>query len=141
MAAKNPRKMISVCYEDLLESPQAILETICEFLGIPFDTAMLEYQKVSQTLVSPEELPWKKETMGPLLQGNASKWETELPPREIALIESVYPRAFETGHYERLHPDLPFADRAQVAILGLLGRVATAILRTGTLPSNLFGGR
>lgn len=140
MAAENPEKMISVCYEDLLENPEEVLGTICQFLGLPFDTGMLQYQKVSQRLVSPEELSWKKETMGPLLQGNSTKWETQLPPREIAIIESVYPQAFNTGHYDRRSPQLPFGDRVQVGILGPLGRLAAAILRSGFLRTNRFGG-
>jgi len=60
---------------------------------------MLEYNAAARTIVSGEELPWKKETLGPLLQTNSGKWKTRLPNWQSRLTEITCADAMGVGGY------------------------------------------
>jgi hypothetical protein len=93
--------IIEVIYEDLLTKPDKVLTDICQFLEIGFDPGMLNFQEKAKELVSSDEMSWKKETMGPLLKNNFSKWREELTAEQCDLIEKCCGLAMEKGNYER----------------------------------------
>jgi hypothetical protein len=95
-----------VVYESLIHSPQDELGRLCQWLGVPYEASMLEFASTAKKLVRPEELSWKKETLGPILKDNTEKWRSELSDWEIALSESLstdllaeqgYPRSDRAG--------------------------------------------
>lgn len=55
-------------FEDLVREPQAELERLCSFLGVPYTDAMLRYHETS--------------TYGPIDPGQIGKWRKKLPLRE-----------------------------------------------------------
>lgn len=93
--------IIEVRYEDLLTNPEKVLTDICLFLEIKYDPEMLNFQEKAKELVSSEEMSWKKETMGPLLKTNFSKWREELSTEQCDLIEKCCGLAMKNGNYER----------------------------------------
>lgn len=113
---------LEVRYESLLAAPEAELTRVCEHIGLEFDAAMLDFGETARRLVKGAEMSWKKETLGPLLTGNAEKWRERLEPRQVAFIEAVCTEAFDTLGYERS------AARA--------GHVGHACLRTGIRGAN-----
>ena len=92
---------LEFAYEELIADPVAVLERICGFLDVDFDSSMLDFSGNGEIFVSQEEMQWKKETLGPLLPKNAGKWKLELTPWEAALTERVCGEAFSTMHYEK----------------------------------------
>ena len=78
-----------VVYETLLADPETVLRSLAERIEVPYEEAMLHFGDAAKSLVSDEELAWKRETLGPLLATNAGKWRQELLDWEAALAERV----------------------------------------------------
>ncbi len=91
------RNLIEVKYEELLIEPEKVLADICQFLEIDYDPQMLNFQGKARELVSSDEMSWKKETMGPLLKTNFSKWREELTVEQCDLIEKCCGLAMAKG--------------------------------------------
>jgi hypothetical protein len=106
-----------VIYEDLIAYPERVLRELCADIGMPFDSAMLDFGDAAKKLVSKEEVSWKKETFGPLLSGNKEKWREGLSAREIVLTELCCRQAFRIGGYRLASPSksLSIRDRLWVA--------------------------
>jgi hypothetical protein len=74
-------------YEDLVRSPYPILRDICSFLGVTFDTSMLEYYRHND---EPKEfLQWKAKTLEQLDPDNIGKYKLVLSQEEIARFELI----------------------------------------------------
>lgn len=97
-------RYIEIIYEQLIADPAAILSLICDRLGLAFEPAMLEFSQAARLLVSAEELPWKKETLGPLLSTNSGQWQSQLKPWESRLTELACREAMQVGGYESAPP-------------------------------------
>ncbi len=89
-----------VIYEELIADPERVLRELCANIGLPFDSAMLDFGDAAKKLVSKEEVSWKKETFGPLLSDNKEKWREGLSAREIVLTELCCRQAFRIGGYQ-----------------------------------------
>ena len=110
-----------VAYEELIADPEATLRRLTERLGAPYEEGMLEFGDAARSLVSSEELPWKRETLGPLLSENSGKWIHELAPWEAALAAEVCREGVLLVSRER--PSQPGLSRAwwlTVRLLALL---------------------
>lgn len=88
-----------VVYEELITAPHNVLTKVCNEVGLPYAEQMLSFGKAARQLVSEEEMSWKKETLGPLLQDNKGKWKTALSAREILLAEACCQEAISVGGY------------------------------------------
>jgi len=66
-------QVFEIRFEDLMQDLETGLSRMCDFLGLPFDPAMLDYHENS--------------TYGPPDPSIAQKWKTKASVREIALIE------------------------------------------------------
>lgn len=89
-----------IFYEDLIKKPKKTLSQLCIKLGLDYDDSMLSFQVTAKELVSSDEMSWKKETIGPLLENNYEKWKSKLSHIEIKLTESCCSDAITAGHYE-----------------------------------------
>ena len=78
-----------VVYEALLADPETVLRRLAKRIEVPYEEAMLRFGDAARSLVSDEELAWKRETLGPLLATNSGKWRRELADGEAALAERV----------------------------------------------------
>lgn len=87
-------------YEDLIKSPKQELEIICNFINVDYEPSMLSFQESAKQLVNEEEYQWKKETTGPLLSGNNTKWRNELNADQIYLTEKLCLKIFEKHPFE-----------------------------------------
>lgn len=88
-------------YERLLDDPAGELQRLCGELGLEYEANMLEFSGSAERLVSPDEMQWKKETLGPLLTGNQGKWKCQLSDWEVALVEQLCDEHFRVGGYEK----------------------------------------
>ena len=89
-----------IFYEDLIKNPKKTLSQLCIKLGLDYDDSMLSFQVTAKELVSSDEMSWKKETIGPLLENNYEKWKSKLSHIEIKLTESCCSDAITAGHYQ-----------------------------------------
>lgn len=120
-----------IVYETLLADPENVLRELCVKLGAQYEQGMMEYPRAAEALVSPEEMSWKKETIGPLLRENRGKWRRELSAVEIALVELACGDALSAASCESSGAwnGLSLRDRARVvAMLSTVVLVAPAYL-------------
>ncbi len=87
-------------YETLISDPEDSLKGICDFFGVNFESAMLNFSESSKELVSEAEMQWKKETLGPLLSKNSGKWRKTLSPSQIYYIQTLCSSVLEEFGYE-----------------------------------------
>lgn len=110
-------------YEDLISEPANTLNKICEHLDIPYENAMLNFNKAASELVSKEEMQWKKETLGPLLTKNTGKWKTELTDWQICMTETLCEKAFDDLNYEKsnLYEALALTQKIKLRLWRMVG--------------------
>lgn len=106
-----------VQYERLIRQPETVLQNVCEFLGIDYDPAMLEFSRSADRLVAEDERAWKKNVSGPLLSDNFGKWRSELARKQIVRIESLCSAVFREGPYTKAFPDLTLRERGEISAL------------------------
>lgn len=98
-----PEQILEVRYEDLVSDPDTWLPRLCEFVGLPYDAAMLSY---------PETTSYSK--LDPSL---CFQWKHKQTPREVALVEHLIGDLLQRRGYEPSgHPtDAPgFVERASL---------------------------
>lgn len=79
-------QVFEIRFEDLMQDLEAGLTRMCDFLGLPFDRAMLDYHENS--------------TYGPPDPSIAQKWKKRADPHEIALIEGRAGNLLKACGYE-----------------------------------------
>ena len=106
----------TIRYEDLLESPRSVLESVCSFLKIPFCKGMLTLESPVERLGDPGDATRTKSEIVP---NNTKKFLIELSPDEIRRIdEIVYPVAQKFG-YKPINSDIeyiPLSIREKISI-------------------------
>jgi hypothetical protein len=131
---RNPDRYQEVVYEHLLREPEEVLRRVCSGIGVDYDPAMLDFGSAGQRIVTPSEMSWKREALGPLLSGNSGQWRHGLAPWKAAVTESACREAFTIGGYDRnaAGGGLDVAGR----VLGSGVRMAGALYRTARLLRN-----
>ncbi len=94
-------RYLEVRYEALITDAEATLREVCEHIGLEWSVSMLEFSASAATLVAQRELPWKKETLGPLLADNTGKWREGLTTTQVRYTERVCSEAFDELGYQR----------------------------------------
>lgn len=89
-----------IVYEELISSPEEILRSLCNKINIDFDSNMLSYVSEAYKLMSPSEVSWKKETIGPILENNKNKWISGLSSKEVELVQRCCKKQFADVGYE-----------------------------------------
>lgn len=109
------RRYREVRYEDLTADPERELRGLCDWLGEPFDPAMLEFHRSSK-----KEIPRSEQAVHPRLgqavdRKRVERWRHDAPDGMVAAFEGVAGRELEQRGYplsgERPSPAL----RARIA--------------------------
>lgn len=88
-----------VRYEEILESPESTLASLCEFIDLAFDPAMLRYFERSEKIAAPAA--WsRRHVLLPPTKG-LRDWRTQMPPRDVGIFESLAGDLLEELGYER----------------------------------------
>jgi hypothetical protein len=90
---------LEVCFETLLRQPRETMQRVCEFVGEPFDDAVL---RLSPLLTSRRVSPFARKQPPPveIVSSNCEKWKTGMPARDRVVFESVAGDLLETLGYE-----------------------------------------
>ncbi|WP_436717711.1 sulfotransferase family protein [Roseiconus lacunae] len=94
---------IVVRYEDLAESPEAVLSEICEFLGLSFETDVASGSGCPDTIPA-REMPWKSRSLMEISPSRMDIWRKVLGIQELGVIERLAGNAMEEMGY---HPVTP----------------------------------
>ncbi|WP_022836723.1 sulfotransferase family protein [Salisaeta longa] len=88
-AATHPAAVHTVRFEALVRSPEATLRTLCRAVGLAFDPAMVHFHQTPPDTVDVEREPWKQRVTRPIDPSVATRWRTELPWRDVCVVEAV----------------------------------------------------
>lgn len=94
------RRIHTVRYEALVSDPEKQLRSICEFLGLSFEPAMLEYHNKDTGSLNVEREPWKINATKPIRTSKIDEWRSKLTPATITTIEAVAWREMTRHGYE-----------------------------------------
>ena len=79
-----PGSVLVVRYEDVLEDLETVARTVCDFLDLEFDPAMLSFQEHVTKTIGGQENRGRA-----LVAGNAGKWRSGLSPRLVRRVEEI----------------------------------------------------
>lgn len=91
-------KIHEIRYEDLLRDPVRVYQGICEFIGEPFSTEMMNYHKTSGEYIVNE--PWKKGTERALNDSALQRWKRDLSDWQICAIQFMVGDLLRAYDYE-----------------------------------------
>lgn len=116
------RNYYEIIYEDLVTNPEQQCEQLCQWLNIPFDPGMLNFQQSSHEIIKGREINWKGDCFKPVQPANKDKWTSGLNRRQICVIETLNSPWFSQFGYRKSGY---LKDRS------LTAAVAHAILKVG----------
>jgi Sulfotransferase family len=119
-----PERCLEVKYEDLAADPVPVLTRICEWIGIPYHPAMLEYPTRSSYAYPRADF--------------AYQWKGKLTPHQVQLLEArigdvLVSRGYELSGLPRIEPT-----RIEQTLLRLQNRVGVARARLRSLGPRLW---
>lgn len=138
-SALGPERYTELRYEDLIDDPDGVMRSLCRFLDLAFDPAIVEHRAGASAMV-PEALRWMHRNLDRPPTKGLRDWRTEMSPRDAARFQAVagstlagfgYPPGPRPGPGDRL------AAWGQVAGFGgriVARRLHQAVRRGGTRP-------
>jgi Sulfotransferase family len=109
--ALGPERYHELRYERLVADPEGTCAALCEFLGVPYDDAMVRFHE-GRTREEPgrdAKAAWLPVTPG------LRDWRTELTPDDVARFEAAAGDLLEELGYERALDALPEDAQARAA--------------------------
>ena len=98
-----PNRFFSLCYEELIDRPRELVESLCAFLEIEFNEGMLcfhQSREASRTAVASQL--WQNLDQ-PIMGANSKKFLKEMSEQDISVVESVTGDVMDRLGYERIH--------------------------------------
>ncbi len=96
----DPKRFISIRYEDLISDPETQLRRLCAGIGEEFSTAMLDYSRSDESRRTAEAGRMWENLDKPVLKGNSRKFIGELSMQQIRIFEQVAGDVLERLGYE-----------------------------------------
>lgn len=89
-------RYMEVRYEDLVTDASNVVESVCEFAGIPYEPAMLEYTSA----IDVSEKPHLQRMLQPPTRG-VRDWRSQMSPGDVLAFEAIAGDLLEDLGYER----------------------------------------
>jgi len=109
-------RVLELRYEDLVRAPEATMRRALEFLGEPWDAAVLEHDRCSD-LVLPAGESSSGEASQAVYSGAVDRWREQLDPSQVASIEAVAGGLLQALGYGRPGPGPTRAEPCDAANL------------------------
>ncbi len=90
-----------VRYEDLLADPETILRSLCSFVDIPYDPAMMTYHRQADRLLETTSHPEHHERIHLPPTRGLRDWRTQMDGTNLALFEALAGVLLDQSGYER----------------------------------------
>lgn len=138
-------RVTTVRYEDLVAEPETSLRDLCKYLDEPYDEQMLANRSWQALSSAPDRVDgWKRQhfesTLKPVTTASVTKWQKDLAPIEVAIIEANSSAGMARFGYERSPKgSLPPTSRLRLS----LARTSCAAywkVRRFSLLSSMSGG-
>jgi hypothetical protein len=102
---KHPERFLTLKHEDLVSDTENNLKSICSFLDIPFDPAMMNLSEMKEGYYKtyPAEIldKYHKSLFEPIDKGKLYQWKKNMTVKEIRKADLVVGKAAEEFGYER----------------------------------------
>ncbi|MCL8006954.1 sulfotransferase [Gelidibacter japonicus] len=82
-------RVFSIAYEELLNSPENVLNQLCQFLKVPYNSTMLSYYSSNEANMTAESGKMWQNLSQPILKNNYNKYSKELSHDQIRIFEQV----------------------------------------------------
>ena len=99
-ATLGPDLYHEMLYEDLVDDPEQECKRLCEFLGVPYDDAMIRFAEGKTRTDLPNARKTPKKAWLPITSGMRN-WRTEMPATDIQHFEAAAGNLLEELGYER----------------------------------------
>lgn len=103
-AALGPGLYHEMLYEDLVEDPERECKRLCEFLGVPYDDAMIRFAEGKTRTDLPNARKTPKKAWLPITSGMRN-WRTEMPVKDVERFEAAAGDLLEELGFERAVPN------------------------------------
>jgi len=94
-------RFLEVRFEDIVRDAEGELRRICEFLGEPFDPAVLAYSASAESEMPPDSMQWHRTSTRPPDPAKVYEWKRRMPIADRILFEAAAGDALELFGYER----------------------------------------
>lgn len=101
--------LLTLHYEALVQSPEATLRRVCDFLSLDFDTTMLHHHEQGIVGVDLAREPWKQAAALPVSDEATNRWQRGLSPSEVRDVEAVAFHEMRRLGYRPTHSALALA--------------------------------
>jgi hypothetical protein len=81
--------LLTIHYEDLARDPEQTLQTVCRFIGVPYEAGVCDFHEETLRGVNISREPWKANVARPVDPSRMEKWREELTTVMIHDIEAV----------------------------------------------------
>lgn len=134
-----PERFYTIRYEDLVAAPEVEMKSICAFLGLEFESAMLDFYQAKEksnafyTRAATEK--YHSSLMHPVDTSKVEKWRRELVPEKIMMMDYVVGQVADQAGYKRQYGRFSMALRLRALLPVTYGRLLFMAMRLGdTLP-------
>jgi hypothetical protein len=94
------QRYLEVHYEELVARPEPVLRTVCEFIELDYDPAMLGYQARVDEIVQFDPEPWNHDSLAKPPTAGLRDWRSQMCTRDIARFELLAGPALRRFSYE-----------------------------------------
>ena len=102
LSAAHPGCVLNVRFEDFIESEEATLKLLCEFLEIKFLPEMLDISRSEEAKrISKQSALWVSNSHAPI-KGNVDKYLKSLSPEEILQVETMASEMMDRFGYQKI---------------------------------------
>ena len=130
--SRYPSRVLRVHYEDLVRCFGDTLKGICGFIGVAFETAMLDHQRYrDHQYLEPYYREVHRNLEETITRDRVTAWTNELTPEEIATVEAICGASMEPLGYPLTAQGVPVQARWRTALerIGGLARQTMHYLR------------
>lgn len=95
---KFPDRFLTVRYEDIVTKPEETLPRVCQFLGLNYNSGMLEFYRGATE--SWRKDAWSEKTTTPLDQQNIAVWKKNMSESDVHIADTICGRFGKQFGYE-----------------------------------------
>lgn len=114
-AALGSERYTEVRYEDMVESPEAVTQKLCRFLGLDYDEDMLRFHLGGESFIAATKDPDAFKNLAKPVTKGLRDWQEEMSESDLALFESIAGDLLEELGYTISSASQPVSVRLQAA--------------------------
>lgn len=105
-----PDRVKIIRYEDLVTDKSAVVQDLCDFIGIPFEPGVFDFYRKKEETEKAYDNPliarFHGSLMNPVNTGRMEQWKRELSPREVRMADTVAGRFGRRFGYHESGPSV-----------------------------------